>query len=82
MVQKMSYKDVPMMICGPDSPEYKSISKENPSVLPLIPVPKSPKFTLKIGGTEYEVSTHFNTDGKQTIYQQFESLLKRSNFNS
>ena len=28
-------------------------------------------FVMKIGGTTYEVSTHFNTKGKETVLQQF-----------
>ena len=32
-------------------------------------------FTTKIGGTYYEVSTHFSPDGKQSVLQQFMELL-------
>lgn len=32
-------------------------------------------YTMKIGGTVYEVSTHFSTDGKQSVLQQFRDLL-------
>ena len=32
-------------------------------------------FTTKIGGTVYDVSTHFSTDGKQSVLQQFRDLL-------
>ena len=32
-------------------------------------------FTMKIGGTVYEVSTHFSQDGKQSVLQQFRDLL-------
>ena len=32
-------------------------------------------FTVKIGGTTYEVSTHFSTKGKETVLQQFKDLL-------
>ena len=37
-------------------------------------------FTMKIGGTTYEVSTYFNPNGTQTVLEQFESLLKRQKF--
>ena len=37
-------------------------------------------FSVKIGGTTYEVTTHFNPDGKQTVLEQFAELLKRKNF--
>lgn len=29
----------------------------------------------KIGGTTYEVTTHFDTEGKETVLEQFEALL-------
>ena len=32
-------------------------------------------FTMKIGGTTYEVSTHFNPNGRQGILEQFEDLI-------
>ena len=32
-------------------------------------------FTMKIGGTVYEVSAHFSEDGKQSVLQQFRDLL-------
>ena len=32
-------------------------------------------FDMKIGGTVYEVSTHFSEDGKQSVLQQFRDLL-------
>ena len=32
-------------------------------------------FVMKIGGTTYEVSTHFSTKGKETVLQQFNDLL-------
>lgn len=32
-------------------------------------------FTMKTGGTVYEVSTHFSEDGRQSVLQQFRDLL-------
>ena len=32
-------------------------------------------FSLKIGGTVYEVSTHFSADGRQSVLRQFSDLL-------
>ena len=32
-------------------------------------------FNIKIGGTVYEVTTHFNESGKQSVLQQFRDLL-------
>lgn len=32
-------------------------------------------FVMKIGGTTYEVTTHFNTKGRETVLRQFKDLL-------
>lgn len=36
-------------------------------------------FTTKIGGTVYEVATHFSEDGRQSVLQQFRDLLLTQN---
>lgn len=36
-------------------------------------------YSIKIGGTEYAVSSHFNTEGNQTILQQFKQLILAQN---
>ena len=35
-------------------------------------------FRMNISGTEYEVSTHFDSSGKQSVLQQFRALLLNS----
>ena len=37
------------------------------------------KFSLKIGGTTYEVSTRFSTKGKQSVLEQFNKLILSEN---
>ena len=32
-------------------------------------------FSMQIGGTVYEVTTHFDTDGRETVLKQFRDLL-------
>lgn len=32
-------------------------------------------FNTKIGGTTYEVSTHFNPNGRQCVMEQFKQLI-------
>ena len=32
-------------------------------------------FVMKIGGTTYEVSTHFNPKGRQCLLEQFKELI-------
>ena len=34
---------------------------------------------MKIGGTVYEVSTHFNLEGRQNVLQQFTELIADHN---
>lgn len=35
-------------------------------------------FRMNISGTEYEVSTHFDSSGRQSVLQQFRTLLLNS----
>lgn len=37
------------------------------------------EFSLKIGGTTYEVNTHFNKKGKQSVLEQFKELILSEN---
>lgn len=32
-------------------------------------------FMMKIGGTSYEISTHFNPKGRQCVMEQFKELI-------
>lgn len=32
-------------------------------------------FSLKVGGTYFDVSTHFDTTGRQSVLQQFKDLI-------
>lgn len=32
-------------------------------------------FSFKIGGTFFDVTTHFNADGTQTVLEQFKNLI-------
>lgn len=36
-------------------------------------------FTTQIGGTTYEVSTHFNPKGTQSVMEQFKKLILSEN---
>lgn len=35
-------------------------------------------FRMNISGTEYEVNTHFDSSGRQSVLQQFRALLLNS----
>ncbi len=41
---------------------------------PYFEIDETP-FVMKIGGTTYEVTTHFSTKGKETVLEQFKELL-------
>ena len=32
-------------------------------------------FSMKIGGTVFDVTTHFNVEGRQSVLQQFKDLI-------
>ncbi len=50
-------------------------NKVNISLLaPFFEIDETP-FVMKIGGTTYEVTTHFSTKGKETVFEQFKELL-------
>lgn len=40
--------------------------------------PADRSFSLRIGGTEYLVSTHMKTEGKRTVLDQFKQMLIQS----
>lgn len=41
---------------------------------PYFEIDEAP-IVMKIGGTTYEISMHFNTKGNETVLQQFEELI-------
>ncbi len=45
------------------------------SFIPYFRSPDNDSFSMQIGGTVYEVTTHFDTDGKETVLKQFRDLL-------
>ena len=42
-------------------------------------LPRSPDIRIKIGGTTYEVNTHFSKKGKQSVLEQFKELILSEN---
>ncbi len=39
--------------------------------------PEEEQFEMHLGGTTYEVSTHFNPDGRESVLGQFLSLIQK-----
>lgn len=37
--------------------------------------PPTNEFSLKVGGTYFDVSTHFDINGRQSVLQQFKDLI-------
>ena len=57
-------------------PVTQSIRK---TPLPVIPIPQKICLSKKIGGTVYDVTAHFDIEGKETILQQFKDLILSTN---
>ena len=38
-------------------------------------LPGEDTFEMKVGGTTYEISTHFDTGGRQSVLEQFMALI-------
>lgn len=43
--------------------------------MPVRVLPRKTEFSMKIGGTQFDVTTHFNTDGRESVLQQFKELI-------
>lgn len=88
MVQKINFKDIPFTICGPGRIPDEEVIDLAESVKPLdgtengYPVhviQAKNTFSMKIGGTVFDVTTHFNTEGRQSVLQQFRDLILSEN---
>jgi len=51
-----------------DSPNYECIRRLGEGC-----------FSLRIGGTTYDVSTHYNREGNQSVLDQFQRLILAEN---
>ena len=40
--------------------------------------PGEGSYEMKIGGTTYDVSTHFNAEGRQSVLAQFMAMLEKA----
>ena len=45
------------------------------SFVPYFYSPDNDSFSMQIGGTVYDVTTHLKTEGKRTVLNQFKALL-------
>ena len=84
MVQKIDLKNLPFVICGPGRvPDYEEIDlagcvtppNNTMEGIPVRVLPKQYSFSMKIGGTIFDVTTHFNANGRQSVLQQFRDLI-------
>lgn len=87
MSQRIDLRNLPLTICGPGripdnaeiNPAECLYSDDKTKGIPIRILPSSNSFSMKIGGTVFDVSTHFNTDGRQSILQQFRDLILSEN---
>ncbi len=88
MAQKIDFKDMPFIICGPGRvPDNDEINLSNcvalpdgvTNGLPARVLSTNNSFSMKIGGTTFDVTTHFNVDGRQNVLQQFQDLILSKN---
>ena len=84
MVQKIDFKKIPFAICGPGRvPDCEAIDLSGCVTpldntlkgVPLRVLPTKKSFSMKIGGKTFDVTTHFNADGRQSVLQQFRDLI-------
>lgn len=50
------------------------------SYVPYFRSPDNDSFSMKIGGTVYEVTTHFSAEGKESVLKQFQDLILEERF--
>lgn len=55
------------------------MKNNTPVSSPLFPTDTEAVTVTKIGGTNYEVYTHFSEDGTETVLRQFMDLLREAN---
>ena len=84
MIQKINFEDIPFVICGPgripdceviDLADCITTSVNMTEGIPVRVLPTQNSFSAKIGGTTFDVMTHFNANGRQSVLQQFRDLI-------
>ena len=84
MIQKKNLSEIPFAICGPGRvPDYEEIDlagcvtppDNTMEGIPVRILPTQNSFSMKIGGTTFDVTTHFNEGGRQSVLQQFRDLI-------
>ena len=84
MIQKKNLSEIPFAICGPGRvPDCGEIDLAGCVIppdntmegIPVRVLPTQNSFSMKIGGTVFDVTTHFNANGRQSVLQQFRDLI-------
>ena len=84
MIQKKDLSEMPFAICGPGRvPDFDEIDLVGCVIppdntlegIPVRIIPTENSFSMKIGGTVFDVTTHFNANGSQSVLQQFRDLI-------
>lgn len=85
MLQKIDLQHLPLIIQGSgridetrpiDLLEYVlPYDRTRNNVYPIQIVPQKNNYSMKIGGTTFDVTTHFNDQGRQSVLEQFKELI-------
>ena len=84
MIQKKNLSEISFAICGPGRiPDHEEIDlagcvappDNTMEGIPVRILPTKSSFAMVIGGTVFDVTTHFNADGRQSVLQQFRDLI-------
>jgi hypothetical protein len=59
----------------PDKEDTVDNKNGNAGFAPYFDHAPTDSFSLKVGGTVYEVTTHFASEGRQSVLEQFMGLL-------
>jgi len=83
--QKADWKTMPLAIEGPGRIDDSKILDPKKCMVfpyaisegayPVRILPHCRDFSTIVGNTVYDVKTHFSTDGRQSVFQQFRDLI-------
>ncbi len=82
---KIDLKTMPFVMQGPGRVDDSKAIDLKAYMQPLDSLPegsypvkllsRNKNFSMKIGGTTFDVTTHFSNDGRQSVLEQFRDLI-------
>ena len=89
-MNKTDLNALPLVMSGPGRIDDSKVIDLNNYMQPITSLPKGgypvkllprrKSFSMKIGGTTFDVTTHFSDDGRQSVLQQFLDLILSEHF--